>query len=93
MGKKKKEAITDAANEVIQTQTRTPSNEWCDEECRQYIKKKNEVRSKRLQQKTRASQELYKKRGIEANVLIKQKKKAWMDNKILQIEYNKKKRK
>jgi hypothetical protein len=45
-----------------------------DEECRQYIKKKNEVRSKWLQQKTRASQELYKKRRIEANVLIKQEK-------------------
>ena len=35
-----KEAITDAANEVIQTQTRIPRNEWWDEESRQYIKKK-----------------------------------------------------
>ena len=48
------------------------------------------MRSKWLQQKTRASQELYKKRRTEANVLIKQKKKAWMNNKILQIEYNQK---
>jgi hypothetical protein len=76
-----KEAITDAAKEVIQTQTTTPRNEWWDEECRQYIKKKNEARSKWLQQKTRASQELYKKRRIEANVLIKQKEKAWMKTK------------
>jgi len=30
-----KKAITDAANEVIQTQSRTPRNEWWeDEECR-----------------------------------------------------------
>ena len=87
-----KEAVTDEANEVIQTQTRTPRNEWWDEECRQYIKKKNEARSKWLQQKTRASQELCKKKRIGANVLIKQKKKAWMNNKILQIEYNQKKK-
>jgi hypothetical protein len=46
-----KEAITDAANEVIQTQTRTPRNEWWDEECRQYIKKNNKARSKWLQKK------------------------------------------
>jgi hypothetical protein len=36
-----KEAITDAANE------------WWDEECRQCIKKKNEARSKWLQQNTK----------------------------------------
>jgi len=41
-----KEAITEAANEVIQTQSRTPRNEWWDKECRQYIKRKNEARSK-----------------------------------------------
>jgi len=85
-----KEAITDAANEVIQTQSRTPRNEWWDEECRQHMKKKNDARSKWLQQKTRASQEAYKKMRIEANVLIRQNKKLWMNNKILQIEYNQK---
>jgi hypothetical protein len=82
-----KEAITDKANKVIQIQSRTPRNEWWDEECRQYIKKKNEVRSKWPQQNTTASQEAYKMR-IEANVLIKRKKRAWAYNKILQIEYN-----
>ena len=71
-----KEAITDAANEVIQAQSRTPRNEWCEEECRQYIKKKNDARSKWLQQKTRTSQETYKKMRIEANVLIRWKKKG-----------------
>ena len=85
-----KEAITDAANEVIQTQSRTPRNEWWDEECRQHIKRKNEARSKWFQQKMRANQEVYKKMRIEANVLIRQKKKVWMNNKILQIEYNRK---
>jgi exonuclease III len=30
-----KETITDAAHEVIQMQSRTPRNEWWDEECRQ----------------------------------------------------------
>jgi hypothetical protein len=37
---------------------------------------------------TRASQEPCKKMRIEANVLIRWKKKAWKNNKILQIEYN-----
>jgi len=35
-----KEAIMEAANEVIQTQSRTPRNERWNEECRQYIKRK-----------------------------------------------------
>jgi len=51
-------------------------------------KKEKEARSKWLQQNTRASQETYKKLRIEANVLIRRKKKAWMNNKILQIEHN-----
>ena len=37
-----KEAITDAASEVIQTQSRSPRNEWWDEECRQQIQKKKD---------------------------------------------------
>jgi hypothetical protein len=49
-----KELIMEAANEVIQTQNRTPRNEWWDEECRQCIKRKNKARCKWLQQKTRA---------------------------------------
>jgi hypothetical protein len=85
-----KEAITEAANEVIQTQNGTTRNEWWDEECRQCIKRKNEARNKWLQQKTRASQESYIKRRKEANVLFRQKKKAWINNKILQIEQNQK---
>jgi hypothetical protein len=76
-----KKAIMDAANEVIQTQSRIPRNEWWEKECRQQIKKKNEARSKWLQQNIRASQETYKKLRIEANVLIRRKKKAWMNNK------------
>ena len=36
-----KNIITEAANEIIQTQSKQPRNEWLDEECRLYIKKKN----------------------------------------------------
>jgi len=81
-------AIMATANKVIQTQGRTLRNEWWDEECRQQIKKKNEARYKWLQQNTRASMETYKKLRIEANILIRRKKKAWLNNKILQIEHN-----
>ena len=82
-----KEAITDAASEVIQTQSRTPRNKWWDEEYRQQTQKKKEARYKWLQQNTRASQEAYSKMRIVSNVLIRRKKKAWMNNKILQIEH------
>jgi hypothetical protein len=68
------EEITEAANEVIQTQNRTPRNELWDEECRQCIKRKNEARCKLLQQKPTASQESYKERRMEANVQFRQKK-------------------
>jgi hypothetical protein len=85
-----KEAITEAANEVIQIQNRTTRNEWWDEERRQCIKRKNESRNKWLQQKTRASKESYIKMRKEANVLFRQKKKAGIHNKILQIEQNQK---
>jgi len=42
---------------------------------------KNKARNKWLQQNTRASQETYRKLRIEANVLIRRKKKAWMKTK------------
>jgi len=35
-----KTAIVDAAREVIQTQGKSPRNEWWDEECRKIIQKK-----------------------------------------------------
>jgi hypothetical protein len=81
-------AITEAANETIQTQNKTPRSKWWDEECRQIIKRKIEARSKWLQQKTRASYEIYSTKRKEANNLINQKKKKWLNNKILQIEQN-----
>ena len=44
IGEEWKKTISEAANEVIQTQGRTTRDEWWDEECRQHIKKKNEAR-------------------------------------------------
>jgi len=35
-----KTAIVDAARAVIQTQSKTPRNEWWDEECKKIIQKK-----------------------------------------------------
>jgi hypothetical protein len=43
--------------------------------CRQIMKRKNEARSKWLQQKTRASYETYNTKRKKANNLINQKKK------------------
>ena len=50
-----KTSIVDAAKEVIQTQGKSPRNEWWDEECRKIIQEKNEARKKWLQLKTRTS--------------------------------------
>ena len=43
--------IVDAAREVIQTQGKSPRNEWWDEECRKVIQEKNAAREKCLQLK------------------------------------------
>jgi len=50
-------AITEAANEVVQTQNKRQRNEWWDEDCHLVIRRKNEARGKWLQHKTRASNE------------------------------------
>jgi uncharacterized protein (DUF2236 family) len=44
-----KTAITEAANEVIQTQNKKERSEWWDEDCQLAIRRKNEARRKWLQ--------------------------------------------
>jgi hypothetical protein len=39
-----KAAIVDAARDLIQTQGKSPRNEWWDEECKEIIQEKNEAR-------------------------------------------------
>ena len=81
-------AIVDAAREVIQTQGKSPRNEWRDEECRKIIQEKNEARRKWLQLKTRISWITYINKRKQANKICTQKKKKWLSNKIIQIEEN-----
>ena len=38
--------VVDAKIEVIQTQRKSPRNEWWDEECRKIIQEKNDARKK-----------------------------------------------
>ena len=83
-----KTAIVDAAREVIQTQGKSPRNEWWDEECRKIIQKKNEARKNLLQLKTRTSWNTYINKRKQANKICTQKKKKWLSNKIIQIEEN-----
>jgi hypothetical protein len=54
-----KEAITDAANEVTQTQSKTPRKEWLDEKCMQHIKKRCKFKKAptRKESKSRSIQE------------------------------------
>jgi len=70
-----KTAIVDAAREVMQTQGKSPRNEWWDEECRKIIQGKNKARKKWLQLKTRTSWNTYINKRKQANKICTQKKK------------------
>ncbi|PSN45867.1 hypothetical protein C0J52_19674 [Blattella germanica] len=85
-----KTAMIDAAQNTIQYQSDQPKNEWRDEECKQIIKLKNDARMKVLRCKTRTSQEAYVQIRNQANKLCRQKKKKWLNNKIIQIEESRK---
>ena len=87
-----KTAIIEAATQSIKFQEEFPRNEWWDDECKQIINEKNQARTKAIQTKTRATQEVYKKLRTDAKRVCKQKKKHWINNKIKEIEenYNKK---
>jgi hypothetical protein len=87
-----KSAIIEAANEVIQTQSKKERNEWWDEDCQLAIPKKNEARRKWLQHRTRASNEWYHKKRNEANRMCATKKKEWINKTIGQIEENHKRK-
>jgi hypothetical protein len=81
-------ALVDAAREVIQTKGKSPRIEWWDEECRKIIQDKNEASKKWMQLKTRKSWNTYINKRKQANKTCTQKKKNWLNNKIIQIEEN-----
>ena len=83
-------AITEAANEVIQTQSKKQRSEWWDEDCKLAIRRKNEARRKWLQHRTRASNEWCHKKRNETNRMCATKKKEYINNIIRQIEENQK---
>jgi hypothetical protein len=56
-----KRAITEAAYETIQTQSKKQKNEWWDNDCQLAIREKNEARIIWLQHRTRASNVWYHK--------------------------------
>ena len=80
------ETIIESANEIIQTQNISYSNEWWDESCKLIMTQKNEARKKYLQTKTRASREIYEMKRTEANRVCREKMRIWINNKIKQLE-------
>ena len=58
------------------------------EDCQLAIRRKNEVRRKWLQHRTRASNEWYHKKRNEANRMYATKKKEWINKTIRQIKEN-----
>jgi len=81
-----KSTILESAEEIIKTREKLIRNEWWDEEYKEAIPKKNIVRKKCLQKRTRANQEQYTQARKEANKICKEKKKQWLNNRIKQIE-------
>ena len=80
--------ITESAEKTIKKQEKPMRNEWWDEECRQIIREKNEARKKMLQRNTRSNQEHYKTKRKAANKLCKDKKRKWINDKLINIEGN-----
>jgi hypothetical protein len=81
-----KDAILEAATEIITTKQVIQRNAWWDEECRDAIKQKNKAREKCLQRRTRSNQENYEQKRKITNKICRQKKKAWMYTKLKDIE-------
>jgi endonuclease/exonuclease/phosphatase (EEP) superfamily protein YafD len=79
-----KTTVADAARHVIQTQGKSPRNEWWDEECKEIIQEKNEAR-KKLHLKA-ISWNTYINRIKQATKICTQKK--MHSNKITQMEEN-----
>jgi len=67
--------ILESAEEIIKTRDKLIHNEWWVEECKEAIAKKNIVRKKCLQKRTRANQEQYIQARKEANKICREKKK------------------
>jgi hypothetical protein len=86
-----KTAITETASEIFQIQGKPTRNEWWDDDCRPAIREKNNARIKALQSKTTESQEDYREKSKMANKIYRNKKKKWFNDKIMQIEENRKK--
>jgi hypothetical protein len=86
-----KRAITEAAYETIQTQSKKQKNEWWDNDCKLAIREKNEARRIWLQYRTRTCNAWYHKKRNEANRLCTRKKKEWLNNVIRSIEESNKK--
>ena len=85
---KLRNTITEAAELVIQRQGKPERNEWWDDDCKKIMDEKNEARKKFLQMKTRASQDCYKNKRKEANKTCRNKKKKWLNDRLLKIEEN-----
>jgi hypothetical protein len=69
-----KDAILEAATEIITAKQATQRNTWWDEECREAIKQKNKAREKCLQRRTRSNQEKFEQKRKIANKFVGRKR-------------------
>ena len=67
--------IIETAEEIIKTQEKHTRHKWWDEKCKETISKKNIVRKKYLQKRTRENQEQYTQARKKASKTCKEKKK------------------
>jgi hypothetical protein len=69
-------------------QVQVPRNKWWDVDCRKAIEDKNKARQRLLQCRMRITREQYQDKRNEANRVCRNKKKKWLNDRILQIEEN-----
>jgi len=81
-----KQAICEAADNILGQKPRTVRNSWYDEECKERLEDQNNARMKMLQRKTRSNIEAYKEAQREVRKACRKKKKYYEEEKLEELQ-------
>jgi hypothetical protein len=81
-----KKAVEEAAKEVIGEKKRVRNEGWFNDECRAAIEQKNANRLIMMQRETRQNYERYKESRRQANKILREKKRAYLKERVAHIE-------
>ena len=85
-----KKEIVEAAERYIGQKKQQPRNEWWNTECENIVKKKGIARAKWIRTESKEDKESYQRKRKEANKLIREVKREWMNEKLNAIENERK---